>query len=430
MISANAVYWIMLTQALGYDNPKYKKLAEKYSDISEFFRGGESEWRLCGIFTALDMEKLAKMERRNAEKVIERCNTLRYSVLTLDDAAYPACLYHIYAPPAVLYISGTLPDMDNCLSVGIVGTRRASRYGTDNAYKFAYALSKYNAVVVSGGALGVDCASHRGALAANGTTVCVRGCGINSRYLKDNERMRHAITLKGAVISEYPPDEEPRGYYFPARNRIIAALSDGLLVIEAGAKSGSLITANLALEMGKDLFALLGNNSPRNEGTNSRIKEGTAIPVTDFMDILAYYDKEDHNAGEVDFSQILLADLEAIPVKGGEYSPDEEPPAPKPNRSAAKKKQPKRKKHEKFNSAVAVPLAEQAPAGAAAPKHKDVDLKGDAKRIYLYLSAKPVHIDTIAGDLGLPVGRVLGTLTLLEVQGLACALQGRKYVLK
>ena len=113
MISANAVYWIMLTQALGYDNPKYKKLAEKYSDISEFFRGGESEWRLCGIFTALDMEKLAKMERRNAEKVIERCNTLRYSVLTLDDAAYPACLYHIYAPPAVLYISGTLPDMDN-----------------------------------------------------------------------------------------------------------------------------------------------------------------------------------------------------------------------------------------------------------------------------------------------------------------------------
>ena len=428
MISANALYWIQLTQALGYNNPKFKKLASIYSDISAFFRGGESEWRSCGIFSSLDLEKLAAMREDDAQAVLDRCEQLHYSVLTLDDAEYPARLYHIYAPPAVLYISGKLPDLDSRLSVGIVGTRRASRYGTENSYKIAYALSKYGAVIVSGGALGVDCASHRGSLAANGMTICVRGCGINSHYLSANEKMRQAITVKGAVISEYPPDEEPRGYFFPARNRIIAALSDGLLVIEAGARSGSLITANLALEMGKDLFALLGNNTSRNEGTNSRIKEGSAIPVTDFMDILAYYHRDEGESGKVDFSEILFADIEAIPVKGGTELPDEEPPAPKPLHTAKKAK--KEKKPKKRQQTVVEPFDNAFVADASKPVHKEVDLKGDAKRVYEYLSAEPVHIDKIAGDLGLPVNRVLCTLTLLEVQGLACALQGRKFVLK
>lgn len=424
MISANAVYWIMLTQALGYDNPKFKKLAELYENIADFIEKGEAEWRLCGLFHAMDMEKLSNMKKKAAQKVLARCEQLHYSVLTLDDPAYPKRLYHIYAPPAVLYISGTLPEFDDCLSIGIVGTRRASRYGTDNSYKFAYALSKYNTVIISGGALGVDCASHRGALAANGITVCVRGCGINCRYLQDNAKMREAITAKGAVISEYPPDEEPRAYYFPARNRIIAALSDGVLVMEAGAKSGSLITANLALEMGKDLFALLGNNSPRNEGSNNRIKEGTAVPVTDFMDILAYYSKEQPIHSPVNFDDILLADLEAVPVKGGGKTEIEPLPAKQVHKQ--------RKKHKTTThhpEAKELPK-EQPPAAAPPSKEKISALKGDAKRIYHYLSAEPVHIDTIADDVGLPVRRVLTTLTLLEVQGLVTALQGRKFRLK
>lgn len=411
----------MLTQALGYNNPKLKKLAERYSDISLFLNKSEHEWRLTGLFTALDIEKLSSMDRHRAEAVLERCEALHYSVLTLDDAAYPDCLYHIYAPPAVLYISGSLPDMDNTLSVGIVGTRSASRYGTENSFKIAYALAKYQTVIVSGGALGVDCASHRGALAANGVTVCVRGCGINSRYLRDNEKMRQAITQNGAVISEYPPDEAPQPYYFPARNRIIAALSDGLLVIEAGAKSGSLITADLALEMGKDLFALVGNNSPRNEGSNNRIKEGTAVPVTDFMDILAQYHTEELDPAPVDFDSILLADIEAIPVK---ESAPRKPSDPAEESPAAEKRQakPPRQKAVQPEAAASEP--------DVSPKRRDISLRGDAQRIYDYLSSTPVHIDTIADDLGLPVGRVLGTLTMLEMQDCVRALQGRKFVLK
>ena len=183
-----------------------------------------------------------------------------------------------------------VPDIDNTFSIGIVGTRRATKYGIENSYRFAYALSKYGTIIVSGGALGVDGASHRGALATDGITICVRGCGLNCSYLRENSDIRSTIPKRGAVITEYPPDETPRNYYFPARNRIIAALSDGLLVMEAGKKSGSLITANLAAEQGKTIFALLGNNSPQNEGSNALIKEGLAIPVTDFMDILCEFD--------------------------------------------------------------------------------------------------------------------------------------------
>lgn len=418
MISANAKYWILLTQAIGYNTPKAKKLAKMYSDISKFFEGGESEWRFCGLFNSVELEALSSVKPDSADYVLKRCKQLNYSVITIDDPDYPSCLYHIYAPPAVIYVSGKLPDFDECLSIGIVGTRQASRYGVENSYKIAYALAKYNTVVVSGGALGVDCASHRGVLAANGVTVCVRGCGINSHYLRDNEKMREAITAKGAVISEYPPDEEPRNFYFPARNRIIAALSDGVLLIEAGEKSGSLITANLALEMGKDIFALLGNNSPQNYGSNYRIKEGTAIPVTDFMDILANYDCKNLSEDAVGFDSILLSDIDAVPVKKRKKSvkTDNTKTEKLKNTDVSPKKSDDKVKPE---------------AEKQTPKHKkDIKLKGDAKLVYNYLTSEPVHIDKIAGDLGMPVNRVLGTLTLLEVHGLARALQGRNFVLK
>lgn len=316
MISSNKRIWIWITQVLGYNTPKVRRIYELYSDINDFYNGGEREWRFCGIFSQNDIRKLKCTDISVADKIISRCNELKYSVLAIDDEKYPQCLRDIECPPAVIYVSGTMPDVDNRLTIGIVGTRRATKYGIDNSYKFGYALSKYGVATVSGGALGVDCASHRGSLAADGVTICVRGCGINASYLSENAGMRNAITKKGAVISEYPPDETPRTYYFPARNRIIAALSDGVLIIESGIKSGSLITANLAGEMGKKVYALLGNNNPQNEGSNERIKDGTAIPVTDFMDILTSFDNLYATSDKIDFNNLSLEDIEAVPVKG------------------------------------------------------------------------------------------------------------------
>lgn len=423
MISVNAKYWIWLTTALGYNNPKIKRLYELYTDISLFYTGREREWRYCGIFTENEIKKLNKKSLKDVEKIISRCEQLEYSVLSIDDDKYPKCLINIYAPPAVLYISGTLPDVDNRLTIGIVGTRKATKYGIDNSYKFGYALSKYGVATISGGALGIDCASHRGSLAADGVSICVRGCGINYDYLKENEKMRQAITKRGAVISEYPPDEKPMKYHFPARNRIISALSDGVLIIESGATSGSLITADFALEQGKDVFALLGNNSPQNEGSNNRIKEGSAIPVTDFMDILNSFDNLYVTEAEVDFDKIDFDDIEAIPVKGkktfkafnNKHISDNnitvESYKSKPENNKVKEKT-------KNNSVKEI-------------KHKDnINVSDTARLIYEYISNEPVHIDKISSDLDIPVYRVLSSLTELEINGLVEALIGRRYILK
>lgn len=419
MISSNKRIWIWITQVLGYNTPKVRRIYELYSDINDFYNGGEREWRFCGIFSQNDIRKLKCTDISAADKIISRCNELKYSVLAIDDEKYPQCLRDIECPPAVIYVSGKLPDVDNRLTIGIVGTRRATKYGIDNSYKFGYALSKYGVATVSGGALGVDCASHRGSLAADGVTICVRGCGINASYLSENAGMRNAITKKGAVISEYPPDETPRTYYFPARNRIIAALSDGVLIIESGIKSGSLITANLAGEMGKKVYALLGNNNPQNEGSNERIKDGTAIPVTDFMDILTSFDNLYATSDKIDFNNLSLEDIEAVPVKG---------------MSNLKKKKLKNNltstiSYEKNNKKIYCETENDNSTNEI--KHKEnLNLNTTAQSVYDYIGNEPVHIDKIAADLNIPVFKVLASLTILEMKGLIQALQGRRYILK
>ena len=417
MISENAKIWIWITQALGYNTPKVRRIYELYSDVAEFYNGGEKEWRYSGIFTQKDLDRLKGTELSVADRIIARSMELKYSILAIDDEAYPECLRNISTPPAVIYISGKLPDVDNRLTIGIVGTRTAKKYGLSNSYKFGYALAKYGVATISGGALGIDCASHRGALAADGVTVCVRGCGINCRYLNENAGMRNAITKRGAVISEYPPDETPRNYYFPARNRIIAALSDGVLIIESGIKSGSLITATLAGEMGKKVYALLGNNDPQNEGSNNFIKEGLAIPVTDFMDILTSFDNLYATDDKVDFNNLSLEDIEAIPVKGSNSFKKKLKNniiGNNPNNNENNTQQ--SNNNDKIKTEI---------------RHKEnLNLNPTAQSVYNYICNEPVHIDKISSDLKIPIYKVLTALSTLEIQGLVTALQGRRYILK
>lgn len=424
MISENAVYWIWIANALGYGNMKVKRLCELYDDIAAFYNGGEREWRFCGIFTKTELDKLKSVKLENSYEILEKCKKLGYSVLAIDDKNYPKCLFNIYDPPAVLYIDGKLPDADNRITVAIVGTRKAQDYGVNNSFKFAYSLSKYSVVIVSGGALGVDCASHRGVLAANGETICVLGCGINYKYLSENEGMRKAIARKnGAVISEYPPDEPPLRYHFPARNRIISALSDGVLIIEAGAKSGSLITANIAIDQGKDVFALIGNNTPQNEGSNNKIKDGTAMPVTDFMDILYEFSKNNGlyvNDEKIDLDSISVDDIEAVPVKGKKKS-----------KSLIRKKTDVISDNNSAYDNAAEDKVDVKSSEAEEKTHIIVsDLSETAQRVYDFINNKPVHIDVISSNLNIPVYKVLSAVTQLEMRGLIVALQGRRYILK
>lgn len=210
----------------------------------------------------------------------------KIKVIKFGDKNYPEKLKNIYAKPAMLYVLGN-EELLNDNSIAIIGSRDCTKYGTQNALKFSYGLAKKNICVISGFARGIDTYAHIGAIKANGKTIAVLGCGLNEVYPSTNFRLYKEILLNGgAIITEYPLGSKPNKYHFPIRNRIISGLSDGVLVIEAKEKSGTLITVDYALDQGKNVYALPGNvNSPNSVSTNNLIKEG-AIPVTNVEDIL------------------------------------------------------------------------------------------------------------------------------------------------
>lgn len=205
--------------------------------------------------------------------------------ISLINPDYPELLKNIYDPPLGLYYRGVLPkSFEKCFS--IIGSRRCSEYGAQVAEKFAYELSENGFIIVSGMAKGIDSMAHRGALKSGGETIAVLGCGVDICYPAENERLMDAIAENGCIISEYPPGTRPNNYNFPQRNRIIAGLSSGLLVVEAGKRSGTLITVDRALDYGRTVFAVPANiTSSLSEGTNQLIKEGCP-PVTCVDDIL------------------------------------------------------------------------------------------------------------------------------------------------
>lgn len=202
------------------------------------------------------------------------------------EKGYPEKLKHIYAPPSKLYLIGD-EFIFSKPAIAIVGCRDASDYGKKIAYQFAYELSKKGIVVISGLARGIDSYAHLGTVKAKGQTIAVLGSGFGNIYPSENRNLcKEIIKNEGAIITEYEPHEKPLKMHFPARNRIISGLSDGVLVVEAKQKSGTLITVDYALEQGKDVFVIPGNITSNNSyGTNELIKQG-AKPVTNIDDIL------------------------------------------------------------------------------------------------------------------------------------------------
>ncbi|MBQ2971850.1 MAG: DNA-processing protein DprA [Ruminococcus sp.] len=375
-----AKYWIWLTLGTGFNSPKQKRIYETYDSILDFYNGGIYEWRLCGIFSEKELDALQNTKLSDAENILRECKRLSYDVLCIDEEEYPSKLRDIYAPPSALYVWGKMPDVNERLSIAMVGTRNATRYGVMASHTLSASLSKLGVIIVSGGALGIDSASHIGTLEAGGTTICVLGCGIDTKYLQGNAPMRKNIAQTGAVISEYPPGTNAFPSNFPVRNRIISALSDGVIVVEADEKSGSLITVNHALEQGREVFAVMGNiNSRYSTGTNKMIKDG-ATPVTSYMDIVEA------------FPQFHVV-TDNIPKT--EFSAQNNP---------------------EINKEPVV-------------HRTDIELSDTVKMIYDCISNEPVHVDQIVLKTGLPISRVLQSLTELELLSLISCHQGRLYKL-
>lgn len=290
-------------------------------------------------------------------------------VITCADDAYPTLLAQIPDAPIVLYVQGVLASQPN-VAVGMVGSRRASMYGLSMAKMFARRLSEQGLVVVSGMARGIDTAAHQGALESGGVTWAVCGCGLAVVYPPENKALKKAIAQQGAVISEFPMATEPRPYHFPRRNRIISGMSQGIIVVEAAQKSGALITADFALEQGRDVYAIPGRVDVASaSGTNNLIKQGARL-VTEVEEV--------------------LDDL-------------------CPQWAA--------KAQESVESKFDV-----------APQRHDVS---DEDQIILsQLTQQPVHIDRIVKLSCRPITQVAGTLLRLELKGLVQQIPGQWFCLK
>ena len=237
------------------------------------------------LFEAQDIKN--SKNTKACEETYEYINKEDIRILLYTDKEYPEQLKNIYDPPAALFVKGQEVDFTSCLA--IVGARKASDYGKTVAYKLSKELASRGITIVSGLARGIDTCAHQGSLDAEGVTAAVMGSGFRYIYPPQNKRLFENICSSGCVITEYLPDIPPYAGNFPKRNRIISGVSKGVIIVEAGEKSGSLITARLALEQGRDVFAVPGNIlSPTSQGTNSLIKDG-AKPVTCIGDILEEY---------------------------------------------------------------------------------------------------------------------------------------------
>jgi DNA processing protein len=221
--------------------------------------------------------EITSLRKEDIDKEFSLTKKLGLKILTPQDAGYPENLKNIPDPPIVLYVKGQIEEKDK-FSIAIVGSRRASFYGLSCAERFAYELSEKGFTIVSGMARGIDTYAHKGALKAGGRTLAVMGGGFQHIYPPENKNLLEEISENGAVISEFPIEAEPLKQNFPRRNRVISGLSLGVLVVEAARNSGALITADFALEQGRDVFALPGKvDSGNSFGTNGLIQQGAKL---------------------------------------------------------------------------------------------------------------------------------------------------------
>lgn len=398
-MSINLRYWLWLQKALGA-GAFIKEIIEDFGSVKNLYESNAIELRMSSALAPKQITRLEETSINAADEIIYTCEQNNWHIIDYDDEAYPQRLRDINNPPAVIYVDGQLPDIDSLVTVGIVGTRKASEYAVKVAHIMSRGIAEAGALVVSGGALGVDTAAHKGALLAKGKTVAVLGCGLGNSYLSENKSLRDVIKNNGALVTEYPPFTPASKFTFPMRNRIISGLSLGVLVVEAGVRSGSLITANYALEQGRDVFAIPASVLSLDfAGTNKLIDDGAMVVTKPEHIIAAYAEKFD----SVDLSKVRSVDelMNEDYDKGANINKEDDKAS--------------------FDN------IEQGRTARLERESKALALKGDAKLVYDALGSSFAHLDEIIELTGLNGARVLSALTVLEVKGLAVSTSGRRY---
>ncbi len=270
-------YWIAFNRIPGIGRVRCSLLLNHFGSLERAWLAEAADLRAAGLEPRLAQHIVAQRPQIDVDGEAQRLRAHGVQALTWDDAAYPARLKEIYDPPPVLYVRGELTEADEW-AVAVVGTRRPTPYGRQAAEELAYGLAGNRICVVSGLARGIDAVAHRAALAAGGRTLAVMACGLDIVYPPEHAKLASEIIQRGALVSDYPLGTQPRGDYFPRRNRIMSGLSLGALVVEGDLKSGAMITAGLALEQNRDVFAVPGSIfSPQSRGANSLIRDGAKL---------------------------------------------------------------------------------------------------------------------------------------------------------
>lgn len=278
-------FWLALKSVAGVGNVVFPALIDHFGTLETVFSASPAELQAVPGITKKAAAGIAAFRDWDiVNRKLEEVEKAGINIVTYLDKLYPPKLLEIYDRPPLLYVKGTLKK--NEVNIAIVGSRLASTYGKYTTEKISRELALQGATVVSGLARGIDSAAHRGALTAKARTIAVLGSGLDIIYPPENKKLFAAICEMGAVVSEFPPGTPPRACNFPARNRIISGMSYGVVVIEAGEKSGSLITARLAVEQGREVFAVPGSiDATGSRGTNKLIKQGAKL-IENTEDIL------------------------------------------------------------------------------------------------------------------------------------------------
>ena len=396
-------YWIWLQNALGA-GARTDELLSYFKTPEEMYKAGEYEWRLSGLLTPRKIELLKKSTLGQTTVIINECRQKGYKIITPDDNLFPDRLRNLSDMPLVLYGIGDCSVMNDVVSIGMVGTRNASNYGIETAQKLSFLLALSGVTIVSGGALGIDSEAHAGAMLAKGRTLAFMGCGLSVNYLKENAALRRAITRYGAVVTEYSPFTPASRTTFPTRNRLISGVSLGIVVVEAGVKSGSLITANFALEQGKDVFAVPGDIVRSSfGGTNHLIKNG-AKPVFTAEDVLSEYEYLYGDLLDLSNAKVNVASVPYVNYRK--------------KKSETKANQEKQKISMEDN---------KTPTPKIERKALPEDMSAEAKTVYSVLNENGVHIDDIVRKSNLKMNIVLSSLTELELLDFVQLESGKKY---
>ena len=406
------LYWVWLSLAFSYGSDKPNEILSRFDTPQDFYNLNAEDMFELGFLTQKDVKNVKGTNLLRAQKVIQDCSKLDISIVTYGEELYPKRLKLIYGPPIVLYYKGDIAGIDDEVGIAVVGTRKANEYTSEITKWLSEHLARAGAVIISGCAVGIDAASHFGALKGKGRTIAILGCGIDVDYPYENHLLKEEILKrKGALVSELPPKTECTPRYFPVRNRIMAGLSLGVLLTHTPVRSGSLITAEHALEQGKEIYCIPPYNimDVNCMGVMKYIRDGSTV-VSCAEDILMdFYVSHSHKLDKSNMigEYINQKKLEGRPQKIKVKKSTQLQPSPLSEDEVARKTE---EQKEKFVTLIS-------------------GFDKTQSTVYEALDVSPKFIDELSSNCELPVGVVLSVLTEFEILDIVESYSGRRYAL-